>query len=188
MRPEKQALREEARARRASLRQSQPDFAPQIARFADEVAAFNAGAIGGYLPLRDEADPQRLMERLTKLGRIVAVPCVAGRRRPLVFHRWSPGEPTILNAYGILEPAERAEAIVPATVLVPLLAFDSSGHRLGYGGGYYDRTLERLRHDGDVIAIGIAYGAQELHELPRATHDHALDLILTEHGLRKFDK
>jgi len=188
MRPDKGILRAEARAHRTSLAQSLPDFAQRISRFADDIAALSAGAIGGYLPLRDEADPRTLMERLAEAGRIVAVPCISGRREPLDFYRWSPGVPTIPNAYGIPEPAERTEAIIPTTVLVPLLAFDSHGHRLGYGGGYYDRTLEQLRNDGDVVAIGVAFAEQELQELPRASHDRALDLVLTEHGIRAFGR
>jgi 5-formyltetrahydrofolate cyclo-ligase len=183
----KGTLREEARRRRAALALSIPDFAQKISCFAGEISSEGKGAIAGYLPLGDEADPRPLMERLAGLGRALALPCIEGRGVPLRFRHWAQGDPTKINVYGVAEPTGTAALVVPGLVLVPLLAFDSRGHRLGYGGGYYDRTLEGLRGDGEVVAVGIAFAEQEIEELPRTTHDHPLDLIVTEHGVRKFE-
>jgi 5-formyltetrahydrofolate cyclo-ligase len=182
----KAALRDDARRRRAVLARSVPDFARRISRFADKISQAAAGVIAGYLPLRDEADPQELLEAIAALGRLLALPCVAERGEPLLFRRWSFGETVTANRFGIREPASTAAVVVPSLVLVPLLAFDSKGHRLGYGGGYYDRTLDRLRRDAEVTAIGVAFAGQEMENLPIATHDHRLDLIVTEHGVRTF--
>jgi len=185
MKLEKRTLREEARQRRAALAEAMPDIGRRISRFAEAIASLKPGPVGGYLPLRNEADPRYLMQALARLGRVLALPCVAGRQRPLLFRRWSSGDATVLNAYGIAEPAAHAEPVVPRLVLVPLLAFDSRGHRLGYGGGYYDRTLAHLREGEDVVAVGVAFAGQEMAELPRASHDHVLDLVVTELGIRK---
>jgi len=186
MKPSKGTLREDARRRRATLAQSIPDFAFRISRFAGEISQAAGGVIAGYLPLSGEADPRGLMERLAALGRTLALPCVAGRGEPLLFRFWSQDDPVTANVFGILEPESTEALVVPGLVLVPLLAFDSRGHRLGYGGGYYDRTLDRLRREADIVAIGVAFAGQETEELPIATHDHTLDLIVTEHGVRKF--
>ena len=183
---EKKALREEARRRRATLFASQPDFAAEISKFAPEIAAVRVGVVAGYVPLDEEADPGMLMDALARMGRTLALPCVASRGAPLLFRRWANGDLLLANTFGIPEPVPESSPIVPALVLVPLLAFDSTGHRLGYGGGYYDRTLDQLRRGGDLVAIGVAFAGQEVEELPRASHDHMLDMIVTERGVRKF--
>jgi len=186
MKAKKATLREDARRRRAAMFERQPDFAAEISRYAPEIAKTGEGIIAGYIPLDDEADPTLLMETLAAEGRTLALPCIAARGAALVFRQWVKGEALVANGYGILEPVPAAPAAVPGLVLVPLLAFDSRGHRLGYGGGYYDRTLDLLRRDGAVIAVGIAFAGQEVEELPRETHDHMLDMIVTESGVRKF--
>jgi 5-formyltetrahydrofolate cyclo-ligase len=186
MKAKKATLREDARRRRAAIFERQPNFAAEISRYAPEIAGTDEGVIAGYIPLEEEADPTLLMATLAAKGRTLALPCIAQRGAPLLFRKWEKGDALLANAFGILEPVPAAPAAVPSLVLVPLLAFDSRGHRLGYGGGYYDRTLDRLRRDGAVIAIGIAFAGQEVEELPRETHDHALDLIVTESGIRRF--
>lgn len=120
---------------------------------------------------------------LSALGHPLALPCIVQSRSALVFRRWAMGDALTPNAYGIAEPPATAEKVVPAAVLVPLLAFDASGHRLGYGGGYYDRTFEALAR---VLIIGVAYSGQEMPALPREPHDHRLDKIVTELGVRVF--
>jgi 5-formyltetrahydrofolate cyclo-ligase len=182
----KATLRDEARARRVVLAGDSAAFAERIAQFADRLAGLADGVIAGYLPLGDEADPRQLMERLAQMGRGLALPCVVARGRPLVFRRWTFRDPTVANAYGILEPEAQSQEVVPTIVLVPLLAFDRLGHRLGYGGGFYDRTLDALRRNGMVIAVGVALAGQEVHELPRETHDHTIDMAITETGIRTF--
>jgi 5-formyltetrahydrofolate cyclo-ligase len=177
----KKTLRSEARARRARL--TDPGFAQRIAAVADELGIPEAVVVAGYHPFRDEADPRGLMTALSALGHRLALPCIATARSALVFRDWKSGDPLKPNAYGIAEPLSSAEEVVPGAVLVPLLAFDASGHRLGYGGGYYDRTFEALPR---MRLIGVAYSGQEIAAVPREAHDHRLDLIVTENGVRRF--
>jgi len=138
--------------------------------------------VGGYHALPEEADPALLLERLVELGCHIAYPRLAGKGAPLEFHRVPDGEMLTPGAMGIHEPSESWPRVVPAYLLVPLLAFDASGHRLGYGGGFYDRTLAAL----NVSAAGIAYAGQEIASIPFEPHDRTLDMVLTEQGLRKF--
>ena len=112
----------------------------------------------------------------------VAFPRVAAKDQPLDFHRVPDDGVLAPGAFGIHEPLPTWPRVAPDVLLVPLLAFDTSGHRLGYGGGFYDRTLEKL----DIPAIGIAYAGQEVASLPAEVHDRRLDMILTEQGLRQF--
>ena len=179
----KRLIREAAKAKRHELARAAPDFARRIAAFIDLLPIPKGAIVAGYAPVRDEADPRLLMDAIARRGHLIALPVVGGRAGALSFHEWKEGDPTSLNAYGIAEPVAAGTPLEPRVILVPLLAFDASGHRLGYGGGYYDRTLERIR----VRAIGIAYAGQEVKELPHARHDRRLDMILTEHGLRRFE-
>jgi len=178
----KLALRNALRARRARL--TRADYAEAIARFADDLALAPGSVVAGYFPLRDEADPRALMAALSERGHPLALPCVTAGQ-PLTFRAWKMGDPMHANprAFNIAEPLATAPAVAPGAVLVPMLAFDSDGHRLGYGGGYYDRTLAGLPN---ARAIGIAYAGQEVPSLPREPHDHPLDMIVTETGLRRF--
>jgi 5-formyltetrahydrofolate cyclo-ligase len=180
----KSSLRNEARARRATL--TRPDFADAIARLAADLPIAPAAVIAGYHPIRDEADPRGLMSALGRRGHILSLPVIAAAKAALIFRRWSEGEALRPNAYGIAEPLPGAPQVLPDVVLVPLLAFDKLGHRLGYGGGYYDRTLDFLRRTRPVLAVGIAYAGQEVAQLPREPHDHRLDWIVTESGARAF--
>jgi 5-formyltetrahydrofolate cyclo-ligase len=158
------------------------DFATEIARHAEALRIPKGAIVGGYHALPEEADPALLLERLVELGCHIAYPRVAGKGLPLEFHRVPDGEVLAPGTFGIREPLEAWPRVVPTHLLVPLLAFDASGHRLGYGGGFYDRTLARLK----VPAIGIAYAGQELPSIPFSQHDRTLDMILTEQGTRKF--
>jgi 5-formyltetrahydrofolate cyclo-ligase len=182
--PSKLSLRNELRARRATL--TRADFAGRIAAFAPALPLAKGAIVAGYHPVRDEADPRGLLAVLAAQGHPLALPVIASTRAALIFRRWKTGDALAPNAYGIAEPLAAAEEIVPDAVLVPLLAFDADGHRLGYGGGYYDRTLDAIRKARPVLALGIAYAGQEVARLPRETHDHALDMILTENGVRSF--
>ena len=158
------------------------DFAASIARHAEALQIPKGAIVGGYHALADEADPALLLERLVELGCHIAYPRVAGKGLPLEFHRVPDGEMLAPGAFGIHEPLNIWPRAVPTILLVPLLAFDASGHRLGYGGGFYDRTLELLK----VPATGIAYAGQEISSIPAGPHDRTLDMILTEQGTRKF--
>jgi len=178
----KTALRTDARARRAKLSVAMPGFARAIAAFAGDVPAAPASIIGGYHALPGEADPALLLQVLEACGHTIAFPRVAGREQALDFHLVPDGQSLVPGAYGIQEPAADFPKVTPAAVLVPLLAYDGRGHRLGYGGGFYDRTLDALQ----VLAIGIAFSGQEVISLPVGPHDMALSFILNEHGLKPF--
>jgi len=179
---EKTQLRQDARQRRANLCAAMPGFARAIAAFAGDVPLAPASIIGGYHALPGEADPALLLQALAARGHPVAFPRVPGKDQALDFHLVPDGESLRAGAYGIQEPPEHFPRVTPAAVLVPLLSYDRVGHRLGYGGGYYDRTLAVLQ----VPAIGIAFSGQEVISLPAGPHDMALTFILTEHGLKRF--
>ena len=127
------------------------------------------------MPIRDEADPRALMSALSALGHPLALPCVVAARSALVFRRWKTGDRLAPNAYGIAEPLASAEEVMPSVVLVPLLAFDAEGHRLGYGGGYYDRTLELLAR-ASVSPSASPIRDRKCRCVPRREHDDPLDL------------
>lgn len=178
--PHKSELRRAARETRRTL--AQDGFASTIARHAQDIPVTKGMIVGGYHALPEEADPAALLERLVELGCHIAFPRVAAKNQPLEFHRVPGGEVLAPGIYGIHEPLEHWPRVTPGMLLVPLLAFDADGHRLGYGGGFYDRTLEKL----NVPAIGIGYAGQEVASLPHEAHDRTLDMILTEQGLRHF--
>jgi 5-formyltetrahydrofolate cyclo-ligase len=182
----KQELRKNARARRAELARALPDFAERLTAFADALELPDAAALAFYWPVRDEADPRALAEALAARGHALVLPRIVAKDSPLAFHRWTPRDPTLVNAFGILEPLKEAPSAAPAVVFVPLLAFDGAGYRLGYGAGYYDRTLEALVAQGSALALGVAYAGQEVRELPRQPHDRRLDAVVTENGVRRF--
>ncbi len=136
--------------------------------------------VSGFMPMKSEINPVPLMKKLAGKGARLALPVVAGRGKPLVMRAWNFGEPLASGVWGIREPKPEAEEVEPDILLVPLLAFDRTGHRLGYGGGYYDLTIARLRARKAVVAVGLAYAAQEIADLPVTPRDAALDLVLTE--------
>jgi 5-formyltetrahydrofolate cyclo-ligase len=140
--------------------------------------------VSGFKSFADEIDVMPLMARLAGQGWRTALPVVVGRGRPLLFRAWVPGEPTVAGAWSIPVPLDTAAELEPDVLLVPMLAFDGAGYRLGYGGGFYDRTLSGLRAGKPVVAVGVAYAAQEVAEVPRGRHDEPLDWLLTEDGPR----
>ena len=171
----KAAARKLARAKRATLASiGAPD------RLAEAMLAQHAppkGAIiAGYWPMGDEMDPRPLMLALASRGHAIALPVTPPRGQPLAFHAWAPGAALRPGPMGTSEPVA-GEELRPDVVLVPLLAFDRAGRRLGYGGGYYDRTLAALP---GAKAIGIAYAGQEMPEVPAGPQDMRLPLIATE--------
>jgi len=184
----KPQLREQARARRAELARALPNVAARLASFADELDLPPGAVVAGTWPIRDEADPQLLMAALAAKGHRLALPRLAAKDAALAFHHWSQNHPTQVSVFGIAEPLAHAEPVAPSVLLVPLLAFDAQGFRLGYGGGYYDRTLAALRAEGEVLAIGVAYAGQEVEKLPRGPHDQRLDMLISERGVRRFTR
>ena len=150
---------------------------------ADVLIAHQGKALAGYMPMRTEIDP--LPARSAHQG-LVGVPVIMAAATPLKFREWGPGVAMVAGEFGALIPAEGAW-VTPQVVIVPLLAFDSRGFRLGYGGGFYDRTLQGLRAKGPVLAIGFAFAAQEVDAVPTDDFDQRLDLIVTEAGPRWFE-
>ncbi len=142
--------------------------------------------VAGYWPLRQEIDVLPLLTRLRGRGCRIALPVVPGPRRPLTFRTWRAGTKLETGPFGTRHPGGGAATVVPDLVLVPLLAFDRTGFRLGYGGGYYDRTLALLRKKRSrIVAFGVAYAGQEVAAVPRDRFDQPLDGILTERGFIK---
>lgn len=137
-------------------------------------------AVSGFFPYKSEISLLPLLTRLHGEGWVTAMPVVMGEGLPLVFRAWAPGEPTMPGIWDIPVPLATADEVLPDVLLVPMLAFDRRGYRLGYGGGFYDRTLEKLRKLKQVTAIGVAYAGQEMAEVPRGPFDQPLDWIMTE--------
>jgi 5-formyltetrahydrofolate cyclo-ligase len=180
---EKPSLREAAKARRSDLARACPDFATRIARVADDLEIAQDAIVSFYWPMGDEADPRALAHALAAHGHRLALPVVVAKKSPLHFREWREGEALIVHPFGMHEPPENAARVTPDVLLVPLLAFDAKGTRLGYGGGFYDRTLHAL---AKKRAIGVAFAGQEVEALPCHEHDHPLDAVITEKGVRYF--
>ena len=179
----KEAARVAAFARREAAHGT-ADAAPAHAHLTASLAPHRGAVLAGYMPIHSEIDPLPVMSEWAAAGGTVGVPVIEGAGRPLRFRAWRPGAPMVPGPFGALVPATGAE-VVPEVLIVPLVAFDAAGYRLGYGGGFYDRTLAGLRARGPVAAIGFAYAAQETGApLPREATDQPLDLIVTEAGSR----
>ncbi|MFT6670007.1 MAG: 5-formyltetrahydrofolate cyclo-ligase, partial [Afipia broomeae] len=139
--------------------------------------------VAGYSPINSELDPFPLMRALADKGATLALPVIIARNHALIFREWQPDEGLVRGPYGIFQPSSDADDVDPDIVLVPLAAFDRAGHRIGYGRGYYDRTLENLRRVKKVTVIGVAFAVQEIETVPRLPHDEQLDCVLTEREL-----
>lgn len=183
----KQQLRSTARRVRAEVDRQQARLAAErIAAHGIRFARVGPGAVvSGFLPIGDEIDPLPLMLRLAGEGYGLALPVLQGKDEPLLFRRWRPGDPLVDRQWGIREPLSSAPEAEPDVMLVPLLAFDAEGHRIGYGGGYYDRTLAAARAVRTVVGIGVAFDAQEVPAVPRLHFDQRLDWVLTPSGPRR---
>ena len=176
----KTELRKQAREKRQTL--AHLDIGAALAAHAPALKLSRGTIVGGYHALPQEADPALLLKALVDSGCHIAFPRMVAKDAALEFHRVPDGEVLKPGPFGVHEPAAHWPAVTPRLLLVPLLAFDNDGYRLGYGGGFYDRALAALR----VPAIGIAYAGQQAASLPHEPHDMALDGILTEQGLRLF--
>jgi 5-formyltetrahydrofolate cyclo-ligase len=183
----KNDLRVAALARRDALP------APERAAAAEAIAGrifpvlIPAGAIvSGYSPMKSELNPVPLMRELSDAGAQLALPVVQGRGKPLIMRAWTFGAPLASGVWGIREPTADAPEVFPDIMLVPLATFDRTGHRIGYGAGYYDMTITRVRAMKNVIAIGLAFAAQESDKVPAEPHDAPLDLLITERDVIDF--
>ncbi|WP_035293858.1 5-formyltetrahydrofolate cyclo-ligase [Brevundimonas bacteroides] len=174
---DKVALRAEMRRIRRSLAGNGAVAAEAVARLADDLP--EAVAIAIYRAMGSELDPAPLAGALASLGRTLCLPVVIDRSAPMIFRRWTPGEPLEVDAAGCPAPLPLAEVLKPDLILTPLLAFDDFGGRLGQGGGHYDRTFAAMPQ---ALRIGLAYAGQRVERLPVEPHDIALHGVLTEVG------
>jgi 5-formyltetrahydrofolate cyclo-ligase len=183
-------LRKQAAPRRAALMESDPDAPARLAAQAGIIINIAqrdeaAGIVAAYMPIRSELSPLPLVSALEAQGIVTAMPETPAPGNPLVFRRWTPGDDLVDGPYGTRQPSPTAPTVVPGVILAPMLAFDSDCWRLGYGGGFYDRTLAGLRGGGrSVTAIGIAFDGQLVDKVPVGPFDVALDAVLTPSGLR----
>lgn len=175
---DKNALRTQALTARAAG----GDNNAATANLKQALAPFAGQILAGYWPMRGEIDPRPAMQAHDGP---VCLPVVALRDHPLIFREWREGE-LDPGPLGTSHPKESAMLMTPRVLIVPLAGFDRAGHRIGYGGGYYDRTLHMLRGMGPVAAIGFAYSVQELPQIPAGPYDQALDLVVTDAGILKI--
>jgi len=176
----KAAARTEAYARRKIAHAARTaDAARHLSHLLDD---HRGKPLAGYMPMRTEIDCLSAMAAHVAAGSRVGVPVIEAPATPLRFREWRPDAAMVPGAFGAAIPATGAW-LVPQVLVVPLLAFDARGFRLGYGGGFYDRTLEGLRARGPVIAIGFAYADQVVPAVPTEPTDQPLDLIVTEAGI-----
>ena len=183
----KAALRLKARSTRAAIQHAtRSSAAKSVAdHFFKSVSLKPTDIVAGYWRIKDEMDCQPILVRLMDSLQPVCLPVVLGDELPLELRLWEQGAALYEAGFGTLAPAELAPQVEPDIIIVPLLGFDKRGTRLGYGGGYYDRTLDRLSKRPRLV--GIAFASQELDEIPRDAHDVPLDVIVTEHGARRFE-
>ncbi|MBJ2150563.1 5-formyltetrahydrofolate cyclo-ligase [Paracoccus sp. IB05] len=171
--------RQAAEARALAYAKGQGQAADLLA---DYLAAHAGKVLSGYMPFRTEIDP---LPAMAAHQGPLCLPVIPGRDQPLRFREWSPGAPLIEGTFKALIPAEGGW-LEPEILIVPMLAFDARGFRLGYGGGFYDRTLEALRARRPTLAVGFAFDAQEMAEVPIDSTDQRLDVMITESGVRFF--
>jgi 5-formyltetrahydrofolate cyclo-ligase len=178
----KATLRREALARRGAVAPGvRAAFSRRLANEGLRLARlWRPRAVSAFHTLRDEPDTLPLLSALAGEGFATALPVVDGRESPLTFRLWRPGDPARSGAMSIAEPLEEAQAVDPDLLFVPLACFDRRGHRIGYGAGYYDRTLAGLRAIRPIHAVGVAYGVCEVAAVPYEAHDQSLDAIVTD--------
>lgn len=183
----KAALRSDAMARRGQLpADARARAAEAVASRAFPLSIRPGIIVSGFSPLKTEINPLPLMRKLADAGAQLALPVVAGRGKPLTMRAWNFGAPLASGVWGIREPMPDAPEVAPDVLLVPLLAFDRQGNRIGYGAGYYDMTIAKFRAIKPVVAVGIAYAVQEIGTVPVTPRDARLDLVLTEHEVIDF--
>lgn len=189
----KTKARNAAKMIRAKLAAEKPDAGVELLRHWPKVGnaiGSNAGCVAAYIPIHSEIDTWPLMHALADAGHSLALPSIKRKAHPLEFRSFTLGDKLRRGAFGTREPLRNAALVTPDIILLPLLAYGRDGSRLGYGGGFYDRTLQSLRQNktnaGEIFACGVAYSGQEVPILPTDQFDQKLDGVLTETGFRKF--
>ena len=185
--PSKDTIRKEAFERRAKLKPLVAELSLKVSQnFAAAVPMGSGAVVSSYYAIGDEADPAALESELRRRGHRIVLPRVAGRNLPLDFHLWENGAPLLRGGFGLSEPSPGWPMLAPDVLIVPLLAFDPQGYRIGYGAGYYDRTIRGLRERKTIIAAGFAFSVQEFEALPHLAHDESLDWVVTETGAQRI--
>jgi len=162
--------------------------AEQMALFDTQIASYfltsqslmPQSVVAGYIPLKNEVSCKTIMQTLASQGHTTCLPVVIERNAPLIFRQYRLGEELVRGKIGAFEPLSDAREVIPDVLVIPLLGFNRKGNRLGYGTGFYDRTLEQLRKMKPIKAIGVAYSIQEIPDFPVEEHDTALNTIITE--------
>jgi 5-formyltetrahydrofolate cyclo-ligase len=186
----KKLMRAEALQRRAAaFAKHGPEAGRRLAAFGlDFIKTSQPLIVSGFSAIREEIDPAELLNWLHREGFKLALPVMVGRGNPLIMRAWAPGDDMEEVQWGILEPAAAKAEVEPDVVLVPLLAFDKKGYRIGYGGGFYDRTLAKLRRRKPIVAVGIAYDELSVDAVPHDGYDQRLDWVLTPSGPKKCER
>jgi len=184
---DKAAIRQAAH-RQARARGRRDISAALVDHFGRRFGLTTPRVVAGFSPLSDEPDVLPLLRSLHGQGWPCCLPAVETDDAPLAFRRWAPDAPLARGPLGTLHPEDGAERMKPDIVLVPLLAYDGAGRRLGRGAGFYDRTLGALRARGPVVVLGVAYREQKFALVPEDPHDQRLDAVLTEAGIEDFGK
>lgn len=182
---EKTKARNAAKMIRFKAAESAPDAAIEILQYWPELG-FKSGVIASFLPIQSEINTEPLMKALQDAGHPLVLPCLKRAQHPLEFRSYRVGDRLKSGPYNTKEPLKTASIVEPDIVLLPMLAFSRDGYRLGYGGGFYDRTLQKLRAKKKIFACGLAYAAQEVPRVPMDQYDQKLDGVLTEREFRKF--
>jgi 5-formyltetrahydrofolate cyclo-ligase len=185
--PTKADLRAAALAKRDALPAADRQAAAEtIAGRGLPVEVAPGAIVSGFMPMKTEINPLPLLRKLADAGVQLALPAIAGRGKPLIMRAWQFGGPLKAGQWGIREPMPDAAEVAPDILIVPLACFDRAGHRIGYGAGYYDMTINALRAKKKVVAIGIGFAAQEISRVPATERDARLDLVLTEREVIDF--
>ena len=190
----KKAARAEAIDRRAKAHEelgpAGREHAAQalMRNFLEAVELRTGESVSGYWPVKEEIDVKPLLQILHKRGHVCGLPVIVAKHTPLSFKHWDPEKPLVEGKWGIPVPPEDAAEMTPELLLVPLLAFDAQGNRLGYGAGFYDRTISKLRSRAArrPLAVGIGYAAQEVEHVPCDETDERLDWVVTEQSAKRF--
>ncbi len=184
---QKSALRASALALRdAMLAAERQAAAEMIAARGLPIEVTPGAIVSGFMPMKTEINPLPLLRKIAGQGAQLALPCIAGRGKALIMRAWKFGDAFKEGQWGIREPMPDAPEVAPDILIVPLACFDRAGHRIGYGAGYYDMTIHVLRAKKKVVAIGVAFAAQEIAQVPATERDERLDFVLTEKEIIAF--
>ena len=185
---DKAQLRASCLERRKALHASLPQAGEMACdHFLNTIGFPDDATVSAYLPVKDEFDIMPFVEVADLFGHVIGMPVVAAKAKPLKFLEWTPESELVTGAMGIPTPAPDSRVVVPDLLLVPMMAFDDDGFRLGYGGGFYDRTLAALRKSNpETLAIGVCFSGLKVDHVPHDEHDARLDWIVTERGTTRI--